>query len=170
MPSCTLGMAENATDFSAILAVLARHEVEFIVVGGVCAVLLGAPVATFDVDIVHSRSEQNLARLGGALEELDAHYRDHLPRRAPPARAALATSGHHLLATRYGPWDVSGLIGEDDDYPTLVSKSERVRIDRDVSIRILDLDTLIEVKQKAGRPKDNYMLEILRAMKEDSPE
>ena len=56
-------MPETATDFSAILAVLARHRVEFIVVGGVCAVLLGAPVGTFDVDIVHSRSEQNLDRL-----------------------------------------------------------------------------------------------------------
>ena len=35
-------MPETATDFSAILAVLARHRVDFIVVGGVCAVLLGA--------------------------------------------------------------------------------------------------------------------------------
>ncbi len=168
-------MAENVADFSAILEVLARHEVEFIVVGGVCAVLLGAPVATFDLDIVHSRTEQNLDRFSKALEELDAHYRDHLPRHIRPARVALAQSGDHLLATRFGPLDVLGSdvlgsIGEDDDYPTLVSKSERVQIGRDVSIRILNLDTLIEVKQKTGRPKDNYMLEILRAMKEDSAE
>ena len=163
-------MPETVADFSAILGVLARHEVEFIVVGGVCAVLLGAPVATFDVDIVHSRSEENLDRLSRALEELDAHYRDHLPRRIPPARVALAESGHHLLATRFGPLDVLGSIGEDDDYPTLLSKSEPVQIDRNISIRILDLDTLIEVKQKTERSKDNYMLEILRAMKEDSPE
>ena len=38
-------MADNVADFSAILKVLARHEVEFIVVDGVCAVLLGAPVS-----------------------------------------------------------------------------------------------------------------------------
>lgn len=47
-------MSESVADFSAILKVLARHEIEFIVVGGVCAVLLGAPVATFDLDIVHN--------------------------------------------------------------------------------------------------------------------
>ena len=40
-------MADNVADFSAILKVLARHEVEFIVVGGVCAVLLGAPVVRY---------------------------------------------------------------------------------------------------------------------------
>ena len=163
-------MAENVADFSAVLKVLARHEVEFIVVGGMCAVLLGAPVATFDLDIVHSRTEQNLDRFSRASEELDAHYRDHLPRHIRPARVALAQSGRHLLATRFGPLNVLGSIGEDDDYPTLLSKSERVQIDRNISIRILDLDTLIEVKQKTERPKDNYMLEILPAMKEDSPE
>ena len=160
-------MAENVADFSAILKVLARHEVEFIVVGGVCAVLLGAPVATFDLDIVHSRTQENLDRLARALGELDAHYREHLPRHVSPAREALAKSGHHLLITRFGPLDVLGSIGEDDDYPTLVSRSEGVQVDRDVSVRILDLDTLIEVKQKTVRAKDRYMLEILRAIKDD---
>ena len=163
-------MAETETDFAAILEVLAGHEVEFIVVGGVCAVLLGAPVATFDLDIVHSRTEENLDRISSALNELDAHYRDHLPRQIRPARPALARSGHHLLATRFGPLDVLGSIGEDEDYSTLLSRAEHVRIGRDIDVRILDLDALIEVKQKAGRPKDNYMLEILRAMKENSAE
>lgn len=163
-------MPATATDFSAILAVLARHRVDFIVVGGVCAVLLGAPVGTFDVDIVHSRSEQNLDRLSRALQELDAHYREHLPRRIRPSREALAGSGHHLLVTTSGPLDVLGSIGEDDDYPALLHNSEHVQIDQDVSVRILALDTLIEVKEKTARAKDRYMLEILRAMKEDLPE
>ena len=163
-------MAEDEADFSAILGVLARHEVEFIVVVGVCAVLLGASVATFDLDIVHSRTRENLDRLAKALGELDAHYREHLPRHASPAREALAKSGHHLLLTRFGPLVVLGSIGEDDDYPTLVSRSEGVQLNRDVSVRILDLDTLIEVKQETTRAKDGYMLEILRAMWDDLPE
>jgi len=37
--------------------------VEFILVGGVAAVVRGAPINTFDVDIVHSRSPENVARL-----------------------------------------------------------------------------------------------------------
>ena len=82
----------------------------------------------------------------------------------------MSEPGHHLLATRFGPLDVLGSIGEDDDYPTLLSKSDRIQIDQDVSVRTLNLDTLIEVKQKTERPKDRYMLEILRAMKEDASE
>ena len=43
----------------------ALHDggVESIVVGGVAAVLNGAPVGTFDMDVVHSRDAANVARL-----------------------------------------------------------------------------------------------------------
>lgn len=91
-------MADDTPDFSSILEVLTRHEVDFIVVGGVCAVLLGAPVSTFDLDIVHSRSSENLIRLSKALQALDAHYRDHLPQRLEPTLAGLAETGHHYRA------------------------------------------------------------------------
>jgi hypothetical protein len=39
-------MANSAPDFFKILQTLAEHEVDFIVVGGICAVLHGAPVST----------------------------------------------------------------------------------------------------------------------------
>ena len=39
--------AESRLDFEAIRRTLEAHIVEFIVVGGVCALLHGAPVATF---------------------------------------------------------------------------------------------------------------------------
>jgi hypothetical protein len=38
---------------------LVAHDVEFIVVGGVAAVLQGAPVVTFDLDILHRRTPEN---------------------------------------------------------------------------------------------------------------
>ncbi len=53
-------MGESTPDFKEILKVLVAHGVEFVVIGGVGAVLHGAPIATFDLDIVH---EQNLDRL-----------------------------------------------------------------------------------------------------------
>lgn len=46
-----------------LLRVLADGEVRFIVVGGIAAVAQGAPVVTFDVDIVHERSPENVRRL-----------------------------------------------------------------------------------------------------------
>ena len=52
-----------------------RHGVEYVVVGGLAAVLQGAPVTTLDVDIVYARSEENVGRLEAALTELDARVR-----------------------------------------------------------------------------------------------
>ena len=56
-------MPKGKTDFVAILETLRRHRVQFVLVGGVAAVVEGAPVATFDVDVVHDRTEQNIRRL-----------------------------------------------------------------------------------------------------------
>jgi hypothetical protein len=81
-----------------------------VVVGGVAAVLNGAPISTLDLDIVHARSEENLDRLLAALTELDARYRDLTGRVLRPERSALAGDGHHLLITSYGPLDVLGQI------------------------------------------------------------
>ena len=50
-------------DFFAILEVLTKHEVEFILVGGLCAVIHGAPIVTMDMDIVHHREAENIERL-----------------------------------------------------------------------------------------------------------
>ena len=74
-------MHEESPDFFKILETLSRHKVSYIVVGGVCAVLLGAPVTTFDLDIVPSLDEKNRTRLLGAIEELEGFYRDHLPKK-----------------------------------------------------------------------------------------
>lgn len=69
--------AEPRFDVEAILRALNSRGVEYIVVGGICAALHGAPVATYDLDIVHSRAPGNVSRLRDALDELDAFYRTH---------------------------------------------------------------------------------------------
>jgi hypothetical protein len=54
-----------ALRFLDILQILARHQVDYILVGGVAAILEGAPVSTFDVDIVVPSESENNARLLG---------------------------------------------------------------------------------------------------------
>lgn len=56
-------MVNPVPNFVEILKVLTRHQVDFIVVGGICAVLQGAPITTFDLDVVHSRKAENLNKL-----------------------------------------------------------------------------------------------------------
>src|ERR1700689_863921 len=101
---------------------LVRHQAEFLVVGGVAAVLQGAPVSTFDVDIVHSTSPENVARILSALEELDARYRFQPELR--PGADHLSPLGHQLLITRFGPLDVLGMIGNRRTYFDLLPLTE----------------------------------------------
>ena len=80
--------------FREILRTLCRHEVDFIVVDGISAVLQGAPINTFDIDIVHSRNPANVQRLLVALGEMDAIDRLQPERRLTPAATHLESRGH----------------------------------------------------------------------------
>ena len=53
-------MGKPTLDFIKILKTLLDHEVDFIIVGGVSAVLHGSPISTFDLDLVHSRTPNNI--------------------------------------------------------------------------------------------------------------
>lgn len=44
-------MQNTTSDFLEILRTLSEYKVDFIVVGGVCAVLHGAPMTTFDLPL-----------------------------------------------------------------------------------------------------------------------
>src|SRR5689334_4144400 len=113
-------MPHEESDFETILRVLASHRVDFILVGGLCAALHGAPIQTDDLDIVPSRDPDNLARLEKALRELRAYYREHPPGRIVPEAARMTGPGHHLLKTSAGPMDVLGAIAGQRDYEALL--------------------------------------------------
>ena len=149
-------------DLLTILQTLTDHEVEFVVVGGVCAVLQGAPISTFDLDIVHARGAENVDRLLQALDSIDAYYRGPHPRKHPPERSALHGPGHQLLMTRAGPLDVLGIVGDNRSYEGLLPFTVTLEIRPNLKLRVLKLATLIEVKEEAGREKDRAMLPILR--------
>ncbi len=158
---------KQAPDFRIILEVLLRHEVEFIVVGGVCAVLHGAPVTTFDLDIVHSRHADNFSRLITALDSLETYYREKPERRLKPQRDPLASPGHHLLMTRAGPLDLLGEIGQGQGFDDLLKYTSELQIGEGFSVKILNLETLIEMKGLLGRDKDKAALPILRRTLEE---
>ncbi len=64
------------------MEVLARHRVEYVLVGGVAARLHGATRPTKDFDLCPRYTRDNLSRLVAALQELKSIYRgnwDELP-------------------------------------------------------------------------------------------
>jgi len=155
------------TDFLEILRVLGAHGVESIVVGGVSAVLQGAPMTTFDLNLVHSRTPDNVGRLLKALDALDAHARGRGSERVRPDRSHLESPAHHLLMTVHGPLDLLGAVGGDRDYQDLLEHCREMRVG-EVVVRVVDLDTLIELKEIAGRDKDVAVLDILRRTRDEA--
>lgn len=153
-------MQESVPQIIEIFRVLDNHRVEFIIVGGVCAVLHGAPITTFDLDLVHSRTPVNLKLLMNALMDLNAYYRGH-PKQIKPDVESLASPGHHLLMTRFGPLDLLGTIGKEMGYADLIGHSEEIQIEN-LAIRILNLEYLIAIKEETTREKDRLILPVLK--------
>ena len=156
--------------FREILELLNKHRVEYIVVGGVAAVIRGAPVTTFDLDALVRVSDDNAKRLSRALDELDARYREH-PSVIRPTKEDILAGKQFLLLTRAGPLDVLGFIGDEDRYEDLFDRSSEVEMTIG-TFRVLDLEELVRQKRASDRAKDRAMLElleeVLRMQKKDS--
>jgi len=153
-------MSSNDPDFFRILRVLVSHDVDFIIVGGVAAVIQGVPVTTADLDIVHLRTAANVERLLAALDDLAAHSRLDA-RRLRPDASHLLSPGHQLLTTDAGLLDVLGEIAGGHDYETLVAGTADIEVGGR-RVRVLSLEQLVETKSRAGRPKDLAAVQLIR--------
>ncbi len=154
-------MQNPSTDFPALLRTLVAHEVDFVIVGGIAAVLQGAPLATFDLDVVHSREAGNIDRLLSALQDLRAYYRGRGEQRLLPTSMHLASPGHQLLSTCFGPLDLLGTIGESLSYNDILPWTVELEVEG-LCFRVLDLGKIIELKEQLGQEKDLAVLPLLR--------
>ena len=153
------------TQFAELVRMLSLAGVDFIIVGGVAAAAHGSPRTTQYIDVVYSRAPDNLSRIAGALQKYGAYLRgapQGLPFRLDAA--TLAAGLNFTLTTSLGLIDLLGEITGGGRYEDLLPHSISVTL-FGASCRVLDLDTLIDVKRAAGRPKDFEViaeLELLR--------
>jgi hypothetical protein len=153
-------------DFLELFKALDRGGVDHVVVGGVAAILEGAPITTLDLDIVCRLDDDNLSRLATLLEQLDARYRDPAGREIRPTLERLRSNKINLLTTRLGPLDVMQTIGPGWEWSDLIDRSHRLRLG-DLEVRVLDLRWIIASKELADREKDRAMLPLLRRCLEE---
>lgn len=151
----------NRPHFADALAVFLDHEVEMIVVGGVAAVLGGAPVNTLDLDLLVRASPENLARTVAALVAIEAIYRDPAGRRIVPSVERFSAHGQHRFTSPYGDIDVLASIGHGRTYEDLHLRSRSIPL-LGRSVPVLDLEAVIQTKEEAGRPRDRLALPVLR--------
>jgi hypothetical protein len=149
-------------DLSTLLERLLATDVEFVLVGGLAAVVQGAPITTMDVDIVHRRTPENVDRLLAFLESVGAHYRGRPAPPLPPSRSALLGPGHSLFMTDLGPVDALGAIEGGADYDQLVPRSTVITLG-ERHLRLLTLEAIVDLKRSSTDPKDRLRLPVLEA-------
>ncbi len=160
-------MTGGPTDFSGLLERLLHGRVEFILVGGVAGNVHGAARATFDVDVVYGRSSENLDRLVDALAPVRPYLRG-----APPGlpfaftRETLLRGLNFTLTTALGDIDLLGEVTGGGRYEDLLPSSETVEL-FGAGCRCVTLDTLIQLKRAAGRPRDLDAIAELEALREE---
>lgn len=155
-----------------IVSALDRHGVDYVLIGGLAAVVHGSAVATTDLDLVPAGNRSNLGRLAGALRELEAKMR--VPDLAYPIDVALDDHTFDAFTsasfrTPYG--DVDVVLRPDAPGPRrhftfdeLNGRAHRRRA-FGVTIRVADLDDIISSKAAAGRPQDLAALPHLATLR-----
>jgi hypothetical protein len=124
---------------------------EFIIVGGVSAILHGAPMDTADLDILYKNTPENICRLDTVMETLGAVDREDQQ-----------LQDRRSLATNNGQIDMFEKLDGGMDHEVLFWRSEQMHVTERANIRVLDLDVLIQIKTQRGGQKDLAMLPLLR--------
>jgi len=147
-----------------MLRVLAKHEVDYVLIGGFAAVAHGSPLPTNDVDIVPDTEPGNLVRLSKALKALGAKVRsgaesfpfDH-------DAESLAAANIWNLMTKYGDLDITFTPSGTQGYADLKRDAIEITI-RGTTVRLAALVDIVRSKEAAGRDKDRRALPILREL------
>lgn len=149
----------------AMLEVLQRHHVHFVLIGGFAANVHGSPLLTSDVDITPEAGRENLSRLSAALTELEARIRAEGVEPLPFSHdgESLAAAGIWNLTTRYGDLDISMTPSGTHGYDDLRQDAVEVVI-RGVPVLLASLADIVRSKSAAGRDKDRRALPVLREL------
>ena len=152
-----------------MFAVLGRHEVRFVAIGGLAATLHGSPLTTGDLDICPAADRANLQRLAAALREIDARVYAI----SEPAGLAFSCDAETLsqarvwdLITRHGRLDLSFTPSGTQGYDDL--RRDQVTYElHGVEFPTASLADVIRSKEAAGRERDRQALPTLRRLQEE---
>ncbi len=130
------------------------HDVRYVVIGGIAAIVHGVPRTTFDVDLLIEASEPNAARLLKALE-------------AAGIDSAALTTPQQLLAHEITIFkDIVRVDVQTSTPGVSFEEAWHRRVEREVSgvpYWILSKPDLIAAKRAAGRPKDLEDVRVLES-------
>ena len=160
-------MPDGPTNFAGVLQTLTRHEVQFILVGGLSAIIHGSPRLTHDVDVVYARSRENVHRLVAALGPHGPYLRG-APRGLPFKwdESTVRMGLNFTLVTSLGDVDLLGEVAGGGTYKSLLPHAAEAEA-FGTKFLCVGLEKLIHLKRAAGRPKDLESIAELQALLEE---
>ena len=156
-------------DAREMFAALAKHEVEYVTIGGVAIQAYGGQRLTQDLDIAVPASAENSARLVGALDDLDARVLgpDGQRSTSAPSAALLGSSDQWHLITPHGRLDVLTLPAHLGSFADVRARALEVPMG-ELAIPIAHREDLLRMKRAAGRPQDLADARLLESL-DDAP-
>jgi hypothetical protein len=158
-----IGLSPKAQNNRSMLTRLKEHEVHFVIIGGLCGVLHGLSLVTFDLEVCCPFSLENLQRLQDALSDL--HLSDRLGTNKFPLEIIGDVPSRLCLQTDLGRLDCVSEVAGLGDYEAVLKNSAP----QDTGcgdFRMLHIDALIVAKEAAGLEPDLVAVRLLRAIKE----
>jgi hypothetical protein len=161
-------MTDGRFDAGALVRILQRHEVDFVIIGGIAGQLWGSPTITQDLDICHARDRANLEHLAAALRELHAKLRG--VKEDGPLRLdarTLFNGDSFTFTTDFGALDCLATPTGTNGYVDLKQAAETMTVGDGLKVWVCSIDDLIRMKRAAGRTKDRLELENLGALRDE---
>jgi hypothetical protein len=146
-------------DAGELAMALNRHEVDYVVIGGVALQAHGHVRTTQDLDVVAAWTPENLQRLAAALRDLGARLRGvdaDLLGIDLGSPEELSQGGSFLMHTRHGDLDVFAIDqtqGAPRRYEDLRTRAVPVEV-RGITLLIAHPEDLIRMKSAAAQTRD----------------
>lgn len=135
-----------------VFRALAHHEVAYVVIGGVAAVLQGSPLPTYEIEIAPAPGSVNAERVAEALAAVGG---EPLP--------AQEVSPVSTWWTPHGHVDLYAAVAGFSAYGPLERRAIVIELEPGLSVRVLGIRDIIRSRLAAGDDRQQSALaEVLR--------
>ncbi|MEN8205522.1 MAG: nucleotidyl transferase AbiEii/AbiGii toxin family protein [Pseudomonadota bacterium] len=159
----------------AILHALNHARIKYLIAGGVAVNIHGYQRMTRDLDLVIQLSQDNILNAAKALEQLG--YRPNIPvtvedfANTDKRKEWIETRHMQVLAMvseQHPDTTLDIFITEPFDFDTEYQRATDVELDQDLTVKIVSIRTLIEMKKQAGRDRDKDDIQHLAWILEET--
>lgn len=167
-------MADDQEYLLELLKKLINHKVQFVVCGGVAAVLHGVQRLTVDLDLALMMNPENLNRFLAVMTLEGMVPRAPIPAESildPQVLESIVRDKGALVFTFVDPQNackqVDFFLTADKSYEALINETLSIDLDQDQSLKVLTIDKLIAMKRTIEplRTKDQQDITELMRLK-----